>query len=116
MRSGSIVLLASLGLSIVWARSSQSSQGKRPASAPQAGLALAYAPCDYDRDGRIDHLLFGPNSAGRLIANLGEGKTEDRTSDASLEGLGFVSQAHWRDLDNDRWQDLIVLSPEGFLR
>ena len=70
---------------------------------------------DYDNDGRVDVYVIEPSGRARLLVQADDGSLEDRTRAAGLDGVGAVDGAFWKDLTNDRWQDLIVLRPDGRL-
>jgi hypothetical protein len=78
---------------------------------------------DYDRDGLMDVFLVNsgpikgvtadipnsPRQPDRLYHNLGNGKFEDVTRRAGLEGSGFATAAATGDIDNDGFPDIYVV-------
>lgn len=74
---------------------------------PNASAAAA----DFDNDGDLDVFLCGMyGSFNTLYVNDGQGNFSlYKTIDAFPEG-GHTYLAHWLDLDNNGWQDLIVLN------
>ena len=73
---------------------------------------------DYDSDGFYD--LFIPDGArSRLFRNLGDGRFEDMTERAGLDGLDGVSVGIFADYDNDGHKDFFVsrtFSPNQLFR
>jgi hypothetical protein len=66
---------------------------------------------DYDGDGRFDIFVSStdPCASARLYRNAGDGRFEDRTTDAGLaEQLGGINATH-TDYDNDGRIDLFVM-------
>ncbi|MEO1008453.1 MAG: CRTAC1 family protein [Planctomycetota bacterium] len=66
---------------------------------------------DYDNDGFMD--VYLPNSSGtanQLYRNNGDGTFTDVTDAAGVGHMGFSKQALWLDLNNDGFDDLVVLN------
>ncbi|MCM4166883.1 hypothetical protein DHD08_04210 [Arenibacter sp. H213] len=71
---------------------------------------------DFDNDGDMDLFVggrFNPNVYGTpvssyILENLGQNKFSLYNAPV-LENLGMVTDAAWVDIDQDGWQDLIVL-------
>ncbi|HAJ92446.1 MAG TPA: CRTAC1 family protein, partial [Gammaproteobacteria bacterium] len=57
-----------------------------PVTQAQTGKALAVAPVDYDRDGRMDLFVANDTTQNFLYHNLGEGQFEEI---GALEGIAF---------------------------
>ena len=82
-------------------------------------MAGGVAVLDYDRDGLFD-LYFtngaespslrrsGPSQWNRLYRNLGDGRFEDVTGRAGVQGDGYMRGAAAADFDNDGFPDLFV--------
>jgi enediyne biosynthesis protein E4 len=77
------------------------------------------AVCDFDKDGdldlfiggRVNGRMYGMTPASNLLANNGEGKFSIVTDQLSpeLSFVGMTTDAVWQDVDQDGWQDLIVV-------
>jgi enediyne biosynthesis protein E4 len=73
-------------------------------------------PADYDNDGDIDLFvgeryktnLYGLPASGYILENDGQGNFKT-TKNRTLENIGMITDASWTDLNDDGWQDLIVL-------
>lgn len=73
-------------------------------------------PADYDNDGDIDLFvgeryktnLYGLPTSGYILENDGQGNFKT-TKNGTLENIGMITDASWTDLNDDGWQDLIVL-------
>ena len=71
---------------------------------------------DYDNDGDIDLFvgeryktnLYGLPASGYILENDGHGNFKTIENDA-LTNIGMITDASWVDINNDGWQDLIVL-------
>lgn len=84
---------------------------------------------DYDHDGFLDLFLVNsgpapvlaeapsgtPRWPNRLYRNQGDGRFEDRTQRAGLEGWGFGTTAAAADYDNDGYPDLLVVNFGGLI-
>ncbi|WP_299529608.1 VCBS repeat-containing protein [Ulvibacterium sp.] len=74
------------------------------------------AASDYDKDGDIDLFvgeryktnLYGLPGTGHLLENNGDGTFKTLEEDGFVN-LGMITNAQWGDLDNDGWEDLVVL-------
>ena len=81
------------------------------------GRAGGSALDDFDGDGDLDLAVssWGPRDQLRLFLNSGDGRFDEVTKAAGLEGItGGLSLSH-ADYDNDGWNDILVLRG-GWLR
>lgn len=70
---------------------------------------------DFDKDGDIDLFLgnqvvsadFGRKPSSRILERVGRGYRDVEIP--ALEGIGMVTDAIWHDLDQDGWDDLIII-------
>ena len=80
----------------------------------QRNMGNGAAVADYDNDGDFDiYLLGGLGKSNRLYRNELEAGTlafVEVTAEAGLVNLGLSRVAQFTDLDNDGWQDLILLN------
>lgn len=75
-----------------------------------AGPAVA----DYDRDGDLDvYFVSHYGEPNRLYQNDGQGQFVDVTDAAGVGDLGWGHMALFLDLDNDGWDDLVVVNDYG---
>lgn len=76
--------------------------------APVNSNAAAWA--DYDNDGFVDLFICCEKQAHRLYRNLGNGKFEERASEAGLTTFQeeFGKGCTWIDYDNDDYPDLFI--------
>jgi len=71
---------------------------------------------DYDNDGDLDLFvgeryktnIYGLPGSGYILENDGLGNFKTVKS-PTLENIGMITDASWADINNDGWQDLIVL-------
>ncbi len=71
---------------------------------------------DYDNDGDLDLFvgeryktnIYGQPGSGYILENDGQGNFKTSKNN-TLENIGMITDASWTDLNNDGWQDLIVL-------
>ncbi len=72
--------------------------------------------CDFNRDGYTDVLVTEPLSirTTMLYRGLPEGRFEDVTYEVRLPNLPDADHALFADIDNDGWEDLIVLGRAVF--
>lgn len=71
---------------------------------------------DYDRDGDVDLFVgeryktrsYGLACSGYLLENDGNGNFKAREEKA-FQDMGMIRDAEWSDINNDGWQDLIVI-------
>ena len=71
---------------------------------------------DYDNDGDLDLFvgeryktnLYGQPGSGYILVNDGQGNFKTSKNNI-LENIGMITDAGWTDINNDGWQDLIVL-------
>jgi tetratricopeptide (TPR) repeat protein len=69
---------------------------------------------DYDGDGKPDLFLVGAdNGKGHMLRNLGDGKFEDVTEKAGLDGISSGYGCSAGDYDNDGKADLAVCELDG---
>jgi hypothetical protein len=76
-------------------------------------------PVDLDNDGDLDLFIGGRTIPGQypkpansfLFINDGKGKFEDKTGliFPDLSEIGMVTDAAWLDINQDGWQDLVVI-------
>lgn len=82
----------------------------------QRNMGNGAAVGDYDNDGDLDmYLLRQTNSANRLYRNdvYGEANTfVNVTAQAGVGNTGFSRAAQFADLDNDGWDDLILINDD----
>lgn len=84
---------------------------------PESGGSVAAS--DIDRDGHIDLFVGSRLIPGQyplsprsyLLRNKGNGEFEDATEQLGAELLrsGMVTDSHFRDLNNDGWEDLVIV-------
>lgn len=75
-------------------------------------------PCDFNKDGFTDFFVgarttpfeYGKIPASYLLQNDGTGHFKDVTATLAkgLSGVGFVTNAAWTDINNDKQPDLVV--------
>lgn len=83
---------------------------------PIAVSSSVVKPADYDNDGDIDLFvgeryktnLYGQPGSGYLLENDGNGNFKSLDS-KTFDEIGMITDAAWTDLNNDSWQDLIVI-------
>jgi len=71
---------------------------------------------DYDNDGDLDLFvgeryktnIYGQPGSGYVLENDGQGNFKASKKNI-LENIGMITDASWVDINNDGWQDLIVL-------
>ena len=71
---------------------------------------------DYDNDGDLDLFvgeryktnIYGQPGSGYILENDGQGNF-NTSKNKILENIGMITDASWTDINNDGWQDLIVL-------
>lgn len=71
---------------------------------------------DYDKDGDLDLFvgerfktnLYGKPGSGYLLQNDGKGNFKAKNEPLLID-IGMITDAQWADLDNDGWDDLVVL-------
>ncbi len=71
---------------------------------------------DYDNDGDLDLFvgeryktnIYGQPGSGYILENDGQGNFNTSKNNI-LENIGMITDASWTDINNDGWQDLIVL-------
>ena len=72
-------------------------------------------PADFDKDGDLDLFVgeryktnsYGEPGSGYILENDGKGNFTPSTTNF-FENIGMITDAHWADLNNDGWHDLIV--------
>ena len=92
------------------------SKAKHPLPFPQALSSSTVAAADYDKDGDIDLFvggrynpeLYGAPVSSYLLNNKGVGEFEV-TDQEVLNNIGMVTDAAWADMNEDGWQDLIIV-------
>lgn len=75
------------------------------------GLSGGVAVEDFNNDGLLDVMAssWGLNDQLRYYVNLGNGKFEEQTTQAGLQGVtGGLNMVH-ADYDNDGWTDVLLL-------
>jgi enediyne biosynthesis protein E4 len=84
-----------------------------PPSVSASGSSIVAA--DYDHDGDSDLFIGGRVKAGEyplaprsFLLKNNKGKFEDATPSV-LATVGMVTSALWTDIDNDSWQDLMIV-------
>lgn len=83
---------------------------------PSSICSSSVTASDFDNDGDLDLFvgeryktnLYGKPGSGYLLENDGKGNFTARTNKA-LNEIGMITDAQWKDLNNDGWDDLIVL-------
>ncbi len=83
---------------------------------PKAISSSVVKPADYDNDGDTDLFvgerykpnLYGPPGSGYVLENDGNGNFII-SQNQNLTDIGMITDASWVDINNDGWQDLIVL-------
>tara|TARA_B110000003_G_scaffold83922_1_gene85900 strand:+ start:42465 stop:45824 length:3360 start_codon:yes stop_codon:yes gene_type:complete len=78
------------------------------------------APNDFDNDGDIDVFVgarslvavYGVNPSHQFLENNGDGTFQDTTEKVAydIKNAGMITNAIWRDVDNDGSKDLITVS------
>ena len=78
------------------------------------------APCDFDNDGDVDIFvgarslvaIYGVNPTHHFLENNGDGTFQDTTEKVAYEvkNAGMITDAIWKDVDNDGNKDLITVS------
>ncbi|MEO8066515.1 MAG: FG-GAP-like repeat-containing protein [Flavobacteriales bacterium] len=71
---------------------------------------------DYDNDGDLDIFQTTHSSTMMLFENDGTGHYTNVTSGSGLEVSGFFLQGLFRDLDNDRYLDIMTASAEYYMK
>jgi len=83
---------------------------------PEAISSSVVTSSDYDRDGDLDLFVgerfktntYGMPGSGYLLQNNGTGLFTI-VENKALNEIGMITDASWTDIDNDGWQDLVVL-------
>ena len=83
---------------------------------PQSISSSVAAHADYDRDGDQDLFVgerykpnrYGLPGTGYVLENDGSGNFR-AIEDQTLPNIGMITDAQWADINNDGWQDLILL-------
>ena len=91
-------------------------KAKNSPSFPKTISSSVVTASDYDNDGDIDLFvgerykanLYGEPGTGYILKNDGLGNFEI-SKNRILENIGMITDAAWADINNDGWQDLIVL-------
>ncbi len=80
----------------------------------QRNLGQGAAVGDYDRDGDLDLYLLGslgqPNALYQNQLDLGTKTFDDVTLAAGVGDVGLSRVAHFVDVDNDGWLDLVLIN------
>ena len=85
-------------------------------SFPKTISSSVVSPADFDNDGDIDLFvgeryktnLYGLPGSGYLLVNDGKGNFKPSANNI-LSDVGMITDARWIDMNNDGWQDLIIL-------
>ncbi len=85
-------------------------------SFPRAISSSVAKAVDFDNDGDIDLFvgerykttLYGLPGSGYLLKNDGKGNFESDPANI-LKNIGMITDAGWTDINNDGWQDLVIL-------
>ena len=85
-------------------------------SFPKTISSSVVRTADFDNDGDIDLFvgeryktnLYGQPGTGYILKNDGQGNFET-IENSMLENIGMITDASWVDINNDGWQDLVVL-------
>ncbi len=95
------------------------SEGMSALAPPQRSAGHAWENLrvwgDFDGDGLRDLYVVGQGSADRLFRNLGDGRFEDVTVNASLAGVKGTRSVEWLDFNRDQHADLFRLDEAGHL-
>lgn len=83
---------------------------------PKTLSSSTVAASDYDQDGDMDLFvgeryktnLYGLPGTGYLLENNGKGEFTTLEEEGFIN-LGMITNAQWSDLNNDGWEDLVVL-------
>lgn len=83
---------------------------------PSTISSSVVAASDFDKDGDQDLFvgeryktnLYGKPGSGYFLDNDGKGNFTVR-KDMLLKEIGMITEAQWKDINNDGWDDLIVL-------
>jgi hypothetical protein len=83
---------------------------------PAAVSSSVVRPADYDNDGDVDLFIgerykphiYGLPGSGYLLENDGQGNLRYK-EEHTLHDVGMITDAAWSDLNDDGWQDLIVV-------
>jgi len=83
---------------------------------PRTISSSVVSPADFDNDGDIDLFvgeryktnLYGLSGSGYLLVNDGKGNFKALENNL-LSDIGMITDASWVDINDDGWQDLIIL-------